>query len=620
MASASTITAPRSASFADTVDFPEPMPPVNPTTSTGASSGTGRNVPSAIAFSRTTSRRGSPDAATDQDAPPAPARPPARPLVPTATGSTDLLARFGPLVIAIRWGTVAVGLALAALGDRATGDPGLDSTGRLLAFGAPLVAYAAFRTVRPLRYVSGEVTGLLGVLGEVGLSLAVVVATGYWSSPYVFCLASAILAAGFARGFGFAIRTACTAAAAVAIPFHLVVAGSRAVTTVQWGGELLLIALIAGYARVLFGEAEEQSALARQANDLLTQLNAVAQTLPASLDLGETVDGTIAQLRDLFPIDVVAVLLRDEASPTTWSVAAVEGLRLPTVIDDGRLPPGARVALATTQARLTTGEGAFLGDAGAGIYLPLLARDRLIGLIAVESRDPDGLTTRQVELGQGVASQAALALDNARWFSRLRTVGADEERTRIARDLHDRVGQSLAFVSFELDRISKLAKGQPVEPELVRLREDVRNVVTEVRDTLYDLRTDVTERKDLVATIAEFVDRLQDRSAVDIRFDFVADRRLPVRQERELWRIVQEAVTNALRHAGASTIHITWRCDAAGGVIEIIDDGQGLPETSVRADAFGMIGMRERAAAIGARLEVQSPPGTTVRCTVDRTP
>jgi len=534
--------------------------------------------------------------------------------------STDLLARFGPLVIAVRWGTVAVALALAALGDRATGDPQLDSTTRLLAFGAPLVAYAAFRTVRPLRYVSGELTGLLGVLGEVGLSLAVVVATGYWSSPYVFCLASAILAAGFARGFGFAIRTALTAAAAVAIPFHFVVRDSSAATTVQWGGELLLIALVAGYARVLFGEAEEQSALARQANDLLTQLNAVAQTLPASLDLGETVEGTIAQLRELFPMDVVAVLLRDEASPATWSVAAVEGVRLPSLIDDDRLPAAARAALTTETARLTTGTrpgGAFLPDAAAGIYLPLLARERLVGLIAIESRDASALTSHQVELGEGVASQAALALDNARWFARLRTVGADEERVRIARDLHDRVGQSLAFVSFELDRISRLAEGQPVEAELVRLREDVRNVVTEVRDTLYDLRTDVTERKDLVATIAEFVDRVQDRSAVDVRFDFVADRRLPVRQERELWRIVQEAVTNALRHAEASTIRVSWRCDASGGVLEIIDDGRGLPlDGTPRPDAFGMVGIRERAAAIGARLEVESPPGTTVRCTL----
>ena len=514
----------------------------------------------------------------------------------------------------MRWATVAIGLALAALQETDTNRAGY------LALGVPLVAYAVLRTVRPLRYLTGDVEGLLGVLAEVALSLAVVVATDYWSSPYAFCLASAILAAGFARGFGFAIRTACTAIAAVALPYHLQIDEADAGTTIQWGGELLLIALVAGYARRLFGEAEEQSALARQANDLLTQLNAVAQTLPASLDLGETVDATIGQLRELFPIDVVAVLLREEASDG-WDVAAAEGARLPVVVAEDALPRAAREAVAEQRATIAHHHGdALAGPAlaiTAGIYLPLLARDRLVGLIAVEDRDSEHLGDRELELGAGVAAQAALAIDNARWFQRLRTVGADEERTRIARDLHDRVGQSLAFVSFELDRISRNAGDRrPVEADLQQLREEVRKVVTEVRDTLYDLRTDVSERRDLVATLAEFVDRLQERTArPEVRFDFVADRRLPVRQEREIWRIAQEAVTNAIRHADASVVRVTWRCDDAGGVLEVTDDGRGLPpDAPVRPDAYGLVGMRERAAAIGGRLELATPPagGTLV--------
>ena len=532
------------------------------------------------------------------------------------------------MVIAIRWATVAVGLALAALQEDGTNRVGY------LALGVPLVAYAVLRTVRPLRYLTGErpTGGLLDVLAEVALSLAVVVATDYWSSPYVFCLASAIVAAGFARGFGFAIRTACAAIAAVAIPYHLQIAGAEVGTTIQWGGELLLIALVAGYARRLFGEAEEQSAIARQANDLLTQLNAVAQTLPASLDLGETVDATIAELRGLFPIDVVAVLLWEDASDT-WTVAAAEGLRPPVVVTTPTLPAAARDAvIAQRPTRTPTNRPPTDALAGAevtaGIYLPLLARSRLVGLIAIESRSTveDALTDRHLELGAGVAAQAALALDNARWFQRLRTVGADEERTRIARDLHDRVGQSLAFVSFELDRISRhAADGTPVQEELQQLRGEVRYVVTEVRDTLYDLRTDVSERKDLVATLAEFLDRLQERHPeLDIGFDYVADRRLPLRQEREIWRVAQEAVTNALRHARSTIIRVTWRCDDAGAVLEVVDGGVGLPEgTPGRADAYGIVGMRERASAIGGRLELTAPTdgsgGTVVRLEVAAT-
>src|SRR5687768_343678 len=158
MVSASTSTAPRSTSSADTVDLPEPMPPVSPTRSTaaeGSSPTIGRIALSAL-------RAPSPTT-------PPPARPRAR---------ADLLASFGPLVIAIRWATVAVGLALAALDS--------DEAGRQLAFGAPLVVYAAARTIRPLRYLADRTGSLVQVFFEVGLCLAVVVGTGFWTSPYVF--------------------------------------------------------------------------------------------------------------------------------------------------------------------------------------------------------------------------------------------------------------------------------------------------------------------------------------------------------------------------------------------------------------------------------------------------
>ena len=77
--------------------------------------------------------------------------------------------------------------------------------------------------------------------------------------------------------------------------------------------------------------------------------------------------------------------------------------------------------------------------------------------MSIEHADAHHFTGRDVELLAGFVEPAALAIDNARWFGRLRTVGADEERTRIARDLHDRIGQSLAYLAFELDRIVKTA-------------------------------------------------------------------------------------------------------------------------------------------------------------------
>ncbi|HVM08431.1 MAG TPA: sensor histidine kinase [Acidimicrobiales bacterium] len=480
-----------------------------------------------------------------------------------------------------------MGLALAAVDDA--------ERARSLAWGVPLVAYAALRTVRPLRYVSARIESLVQVLAEVGLTLAVVVATGYWESPYVFALATAILAAGFARGFGFALRTAATAITAVAIPFHVQAADARFLVTVQWATELLLVAIVAGYARRLFGEAEEQTVLARQANDLLAQLHDIAQTLPSSLDLDETVADTVREIRQLLAPNAVAVLLADTTG-AGWTVALAEGFRLGATVAD---------------------PSAIVSDA----RLDLVARSRTVGVVLLgwDGTPPRrGLTDPDIE---ALVHRSALAIDNARWFTLLRRVGADEERTRIARDLHDRVGQSLAFVGFELDRISRAASGTDVEPELAELREDVRRVVTEVRDTLYDLRTDVTEEQGLVPTLSTYLDRVADRTGLDVDLDTEETTRLPLRKEREVWRIAQEAVANAVRHAGASMLAVRWYHDDRGGLLEVRDDGRGLPEEgAVRPDAYGVRGMRERAAAIGGRLTVGPAEGggTLVRCEVRR--
>jgi len=258
-------------------------------------------------------------------------------------------------------------------------------------------------------------------------------------------------------------------------------------------------------------------------------------------------------------------------------------------------------------------------NSSSGIYSVLPARGSVIGLLAVESRRPSAFSKRDIDLLKGFVEPAALAIDNARWFGRLRTVGADEERTRIARDLHDNIGQSLAYLAFELDRIvSRVDRGEEVGDSLGQLRSDLRGVIGEVRDTLYDLRTDVSEGQEIGEVIDQFASRLMDRSDLDIRV--YADRggpRLPLLQERELWRIAQEALVNVQRHSGAKGAAVRRRCDGEAAALEIADDGAGFPAGKAgRLDSYGIMGMRERASSIGATLEIHSEEGkgTVVRC------
>ena len=538
--------------------------------------------------------------------------------------SRDQVAAFRPAILGIRGGTTAISVALASPFFA-------NQEWDVVAWCAVVVAYNVFRIVRPVRFVD-DLNSIVRVLLEVGFHVVAVVATGYWESPFVFALITAVMVAGFARGFGFALRVSITSAMAVSLPFLVRPSAdlSDLRTATQWTVELILVALIAGYARRVTGEADRQHSLAldrlgrlADANLLLYSLHRVAQTLPASLDLEEALDTTISRLKDLFDYDAAAVLMLDETDQT-WVVARWDGVRPAPAYGLEELPAPVREAVevrhpVNVTELLIDGPGLWV-EMSSGLYAALPARDSTVGLVALEHRERDHFRLRDQELLDGFVEPAALAIDNARWFARLRTVGADEERTRIARDLHDRIGQSLAYLAFELDRIVKAdAKGSPVTKQLGQLRNDVRGVVGEVRDTLYDLRTDVTDSQDVGAILQGFLDRVRTRSDLEVKLVTSSTGRLPLLQERELWRIAQEAITNVERHARATKVTVTWRCDGRHALLLVVDDGIGFPDGRAgRLDSYGILGMRERAASIGASLDVSgvSGVGTTVRCEI----
>jgi signal transduction histidine kinase len=525
----------------------------------------------------------------------------------------DLLAPFRPAITGVRCATAAVGV-LGAVSQVHTGQAVTTS------WCAVIVVYALFRAARPLRYTASNVT-LAEVLAEVAVPLVAVLFTGYWESPFVFSLITAVMVAGFARGFGFGVRVALAAIAVVGVP-DLIRTDHGLELGGQWSMELLLVALVAGYARRISGEADRQQSLAldrlgrlADANALLYSLHRVAQSLPESLDLEEVLESAVHRLRDLFDPTATAILLHDETDQT-WLVAHREGTRLPDKLRTDQLPPPVTAAVrATTVIRqrnlLASGGPGLAPSMASGLYMALTARGSVIGLIAVEHASPDRYQSRDADLLAGFVPSAALAIDNARWFARLRTVGAEEERNRIARDLHDRIGQSLAYLAFELDRMVKTdERGEPVGPALDRLRTDVREVIREVRDTLYDLRTDVSEKRDLPTVLELYTRRVQDRTGVAITVKSEASGRLPIMQERELFRIAQEALNNVEKHAEATRVSIGWWCDGKAAQLQVSDDGKGFVGDVARIDSFGIIGMRERADSIAATLEVQSKPGT----------
>ncbi len=536
------------------------------------------------------------------------------------------LLAFRPAILAVRWATTVVSVVLASP-DMTDGD--LTVTGWVLV----VLGNTLFRTLRP-QQDDGSVRSLLVLLAEIALHVLAVIATGYWASPLVLVLINAITIAGFARGFAFAIRVGVASTLAVSVPEVSQPGYGRdeLAQSAQWATLLLLGGIVAGYARRISGEASRRHNLAldrvaqlAEANALLTKLYVLTQTLPASLDLGEVLDSTVTRLRGLMRLDSV-LILTTEAGGDRWTMASAYGIALDEQFALTDLPAPAQRAVATQRlvamAAVTDVDRPFDPRSRCGVYVPLRSRDDLVGLLAIERRNTHPFSDREQRLLTGFVEPVALSIDNARWFRRLRAMGADEERSRIARDLHDRIGQSLAHLGFEIDRLIRRNEGvEPTEGELRELRACVREVVVEVRDALSDLRADVGDDRDLGTTLTEFAARVAERSGLWIDVHCDADRRLPLPQEREMWRIAQEAIVNVERHAAARTTDIRWICDADGALLEVTDDGRGLPARDGsgrlgRADSYGLIGMRERADNIGASLELLSQPGegTKVRC------
>src|SRR5207248_9284947 len=195
------------------------------------------------------------------------------------------------------------------------------------AWGFVLVVYATFRSFVPLRYREENPWSLVQLLGELALTIIAVAATGYWNSPFVFTVISAVVAAGFARGFGFALRLAVACALALSIPYYVVATTTkgrsvRLQDSAQWSAELVLVALVAGYARRLFGEAEVRHSLAldrisrlAEANALLSSLHRVAQSLPSSFDLGEILESTVGRVRGLGDCQLIGIPVAGGAGP-----------------------------------------------------------------------------------------------------------------------------------------------------------------------------------------------------------------------------------------------------------------------------------------------------------------
>jgi len=203
----------------------------------------------------------------------------------------------------------------------------------------------------------------------------------------------------------------------------------------------------------------------------------------------------------------------------------------------------------------------------------------------------------------------------------------DEIRRELARELHDSVAQTLSTMLLELDRFRAEQYGRAgVLKAVDRIERSTRKALHELRELLVELRTQRLADVDLARLLRSNM-RQRDAGSSSLRFELKVSRNwprsMPGRVAAELYRLIDEAVENGVRHSGASRIAVALRLDAQGrqALVTISDDGRGLPghdDLRLRP-GLGIVGMRERAHLLGGHVELESGPGgvgTTVRVTV----
>jgi len=390
-----------------------------------------------------------------------------------------------------------------------------------------------------------------------------------------------------------------------------------------------IVSLLAAQAAIAIENArlyEEATHWSQQ----LESLNEIGNALATETDLDRLLDLVARRSRELLNARLVTVLLPVGTEELRFVAVAGEG---------GAELIGQTTPLAASKSGRVIGRGrservdSVLDDpevdhdvmrqfgARTGLWVPLDARGRTIGLLAAHdklSADPR-FSDNDLRLAETFASRASVAVDLSQRIARdafRRVVETQElERRRLARELHDETGQALTSILLGLKSLEDAVGSEEARGSVAGLRELVVATLQDVRRLAVELRPKVLDDFGLVPALERLTESFAEQTEIAVRFETaLGSERLPADVETALYRIVQEALTNVVKHAhaGAVSIVLARKPDTVALVIE--DDGLGFDPTSTREGGFGLEGMRERVGLLDGKLQIESraDAGTTI--------
>jgi len=364
-----------------------------------------------------------------------------------------------------------------------------------------------------------------------------------------------------------------------------------------------------------------------QRNRELSILNQIAEALNRTVDLDGALRAALAQAADLFGLQTGWVWLLEEESEGHYLAAAQNlppGLaKQPDLMEGscycldtyraGDLGGAANISVITCSRlkKLVDGTGGLRSHAS----IPLYAHGKKLGVLNLASSDWRELTREDLTLLSTLGDLLSIAIERAHLYARSAEYGAAEERSRLAREIHDTLAQGLAGITLQLETADALLDAggdlEQVHSLVMNALALARSSLEEARRSVLDLRAAPLEGRTLPEALEVLASAFSQRGNLRVEYVQSGGRRsLPLRTEVGLYRMAQEALANAERHANAGRAILKLKLLPDRVYLSVRDDGQGFDPENVPPGRYGLVGLNERARMLGGSLRIESAPGS----------
>lgn len=478
-----------------------------------------------------------------------------------------------------------LGLTLAFAGGDAI-------QGTLLLSAVAALAAAAER----FTWVSYAWVGLAEA-GLAGIVMGLTLPDGALLLPY---LVVPPLLVGFHEGWRSVTLTAGVGAAGMLLTLAIGQSDTDTARSIEvaapWVLASLGVGLLSHWIYRLRGESRADEESYASARRLLSQLRTVTRRLSSGLDPVSISQQVLVSVEEELATARSALFIRTEGG--VLSPVAYRGHSAKEAItSDSPLVAEAIERMAPVGTHQESG----MATCRYRTCMPLRFGDRLVGVVIGDS--PVEATSDELHQFMQRLDEQALRLDTALVFDELRSLATLEERQRLAREIHDGVAQELASLGYLVDDLAATSANELQRARLINLRSEISRVVSELRLSIFDLRSEIGTSGGLGSALSEYVRAVGSRSGLTVHLTLdESPTRLRSDVEAELLRIAQEAITNARKHSAGGNLWVDCRVRPPSAQIVVQDDGGGLGDA--RPDSYGLMIMRERAERVGAHLEI----------------